>query len=456
MLTRKEIYKYKNIILNENSIESDLLYVERKLKYALQQDKNNSAILDLLGKLYIVKNNISLAKQYLERAIELKENSPTTYYSLFKVNVILKQYDKAKENLEKFILYNCDKTLNLDLYKLLIDKLLKEETEYNINDVYFYEKLNGNNLSLYLNGIKAILDEDYNKSKKHFNDLDNIVKKQHIRIDFSYVIKLVEELNKRKQDKIDLIKRKNIEEQFQILNTEIRLNIDYDDEETISNNIDKLLNLDLSENQIKETLQIIPKLLNNDYYTLAININENIKNRDHYSEYSRMTSFYERLINELNEIYLLEGDKKYFFQTTLNKGRECLKQQEYDRAMDYFDLGMEKTNIKLFHYYIGKTLYKLRKFKESRRELLEYSKYGAYKSYVCKLYLSLINFRFGKKGKAFQMDEDARFYAYLLGETYEMNLKQLKSFDDKYLTELFETIDITEEDFINGNQLIKK
>ena len=54
------------------------------------------------------------------------------------------------------------------------------------------------------------------------------------------------------------------------------------------------------------------------------------------------------------------------------------------------------------------------------------------------------------------MDEDARFYAYLLGETYEMNLKQLKSFDDKYLTELFETIDITEEDFINGNQLIKK
>ena len=323
MLTSKEIYKYKNIILNENSIESDLLYVERKLKYALQQDKNNSAILDLLGKLYIVKNNISLAKQYLERAIELKENSATTYYSLFKVNVTLKQYDKAKENIEKILLYNQDQTLNLDLYKLLIDKLLKEETEYNINDVYFCEKLNGNNLLLYLNGIKAILDEDYNKSKKHFNDLDNIVKKQHIRIDFSYVIKLVEELNKRKQDKIDLIKRKNIEEQFQILNTEIRLNIDYDDEETISNNIDKLLNLDLSENQIKETLQIIPKLLNNDYYTLAININENIKNRDHYSEYSRMTSFYERLINELNEIYLLEGDKKYFFQTTLNKGRKC-------------------------------------------------------------------------------------------------------------------------------------
>lgn len=452
MTINQEIYLCKKIINNYNISDGQFNFVEQKLKSLLEKEDNYKVYI-LLGKLYLTRENATLANIYFLKALHLNSEAQSIYYGLFKVSILKKDYKSAKENLEKFI--SLDKTnkqsnnkLNLDLYRLLIDTILKEQSEYNIDDVYFYEKLAGTNLIFYLNTVKYILDEQYVKAIEALTQLDLSVKETKLPIGFQYVIKLVTQLKKNKDDEI---KQTIFDEKYTLLKEQIQ-NVNVEEIQVL---INELFQLDLNDHQMKILLHKIPQLLHNDLYDIACQINKHAQKIDKDDKYSRKTAFYQSLINELNEIYALTGETKENFQTFLRNGIEYLNTKNYQEAIDCFSLGVIATEIDLFHYYIGKAYFKLGKYKKAKKELIKYQEKGAYKKYLCKHYLSLINQYEGNKGKAIQLSEDAEYFANLLNKDFSNKYQNFSSTSDNKLIYLFHTIDLTEEDFMSGKQFTK-
>ena len=444
----KSIYnKCKYIIAKRELIEKEYEYCERVLNEMLKMDDKESKVYELLGKLYLHKNYLSKAKESFLKVKELDENNYNIYYGLLRIDILKEDYISAKENLNKYLEMQNNKNLNLDLYKLLIDKCLQEDNTYNIDDRFFYEKLNGNNLILYLNGVKNILEEDYIKAKKLFSELEQNVIREKIFITFKYVVELIENLMIKKF----YISQKDYEEKIDLL-MDYRWN---EEHQNIKELIDEVLSYDLSDEQIINLLHQIPRILDIDEYEASIKICKIIKNNDKFNKFSRMTSFYERLIRELKEIYDLKDEKREQFQLHLRKGITALNDKEYAKALDIFEAGLYKTNINLFNYYCGKANFMLEKYKQARNYFNIYSNGGAYRISYCKNYLAIIDKRFGKKGKAIKLAEDAEYFAGLLNQEYENKLSVDN--EDKKLKKFFKLIDMTEEDFLDEkNKVLKK
>lgn len=439
----KSIYnKCKYIIAKRELTEKEYEYCERVLNEMLKIYDKESKVYELLGKLYLHKNYLSKAKESFLKAKELDENNYNIYYGLLRIDILKEDYISAKENLNKYLEMQNNKNLNLDLYKLLIDKCLQENNAYNIDDRFFYEKLNGDNLIIYLNAVKSILEKDYSKAKELFTKLEKNVIDQNILVTFKYIIKLIEKLIIKKTYLDNTI----FEEKIELLK-QYRWN---NDSKNIELLINELLLYNLNEEQKLSLLHQIPKLLNIDEYNIATKLVNNIKNND---KLSRQVSFYERLICELKEIYDLDEENQIVFQKLLRKGLDYFNSGDYEKALDNFYAGTYKTNIKLFYYYCGKTNFTIGNYKQARRELNIYNDGGAYKINYCKNFLAIIDYKFGKKGKAIQLANDAEYFSELLNKQFECKLKQNDS--EKKLEKLFKIINMNEEDFLKEKVLKK-
>lgn len=446
MIDKQLLNKCKNIIARSDMTNEQFNYCNRVLNDLLKIDVNNDSVYVLLGKLFLNRKYIEQSKKYFEKAKEINDNNITVYYGLLRVNILTEDYKNAKNNLNKYIELQKNNNLNLELYKILIDKLLGEDNSYNIDDRFFYEKLNGGNLLLYLNGIKQIIEGKYDDAKNLFNELDSNVKNQKILIDFQYIIELINQLAIKKE----II---NVSEFDEIFDS-IKDNIWNNEYKELKEKISYLLSHKMSVSQTELLLHIIPDLLNIDEYEMSIKITQKTKQNDIQNKFSKINCFYERLIKELNEMYNLEGTDRSDFQYFLRTGIDYFNSKEFYKALDSFSAGLYKTNINIFNYYCGKTNYFIGKYKQARRELMIYNDGGAYKIYQCKHYLSKINFDFGKKVKAYQLSSDAEFFANAMNKYYKSKLNVKNG--DKYLNKLFKLINITEEDFLDEKRLTKK
>lgn len=425
-----EEYKYCNRVLNE---------------YLKINDKDDK-VYGLLGKLYLYSEQLNKAKYNFNKALSLND-AAASYYGLLRINILEKNYLEASDNLNKYLELQKNKNLNLELYRLLIDKHLDIDNDYKIDDRFFFDKLSSENLLIYLNGVKSILEEEYEESIIIFKKLEQNVIDQNILVTFKYIIKLIENLKLKK-----LYLNNNIfEEKIELLE-EYKWN---NDSKNIGSLINELLLYNLNHEQKLSLLHQIPKLLNIDEFEISKKINDKLKKEDTNNTLSRETSFYNRLINELNELYSLDTETKETFQGIFRKGMDKLHSGELEKALDFFEVGLYKTNISLFNYYCGKANFMLGNFKQARRYFNTYSDGGAYRISYCKHYLSIIDHKFGKKGKAIKLAEDAEYFAELLNKTYKSKIK--KDSSEKKLNKLFELIDMTEEDFlVEKTKVLKK
>lgn len=128
--------KCKDILNKRNITPEEFARCERILTEYLKIDNKDNRIYGLLGKLYLYKENIEKAKHNINIALSLKETS-FEYYTLFRINILEENLQEAKINLNKYIELHNNKNLNLELYKLLIDKCLNEENDYKIDQFFF-------------------------------------------------------------------------------------------------------------------------------------------------------------------------------------------------------------------------------------------------------------------------------------------------------------------------------
>ena len=102
--TLKFIQQCRNLIFNENTSEETLNDIEEKLHLYNQQngDKTNQGY-DLLGRLYLRRNDYTKARKYLEKAQMIYPYSAGTFYQLFKIDVIEEKYEDAYFHLKRHV-----------------------------------------------------------------------------------------------------------------------------------------------------------------------------------------------------------------------------------------------------------------------------------------------------------------------------------------------------------------
>lgn len=435
MNTSKQIFICKKIISKYNITDGEYNFVLNKLNSILNEE-NKEKIYMLLGKLHLKKENIKSAYYYLNEVKKINPTNNKVYYSLLKLNVLDKKYISAKVNLEKFLKYE-NNQVNMELYKLLLDKINKVNNNYNIDERYIYQILTNENLILYLNGVKEILDENYKKAIIIFEELNNKVKKEKIYIDFNYVILLLNELYLKQVNNEQFIQKKELLKDYIWDCNHFKIN----------EIVEEILKLNLDDEQIDSLIHKIPKLCNINEYEISEMIINNIRKRS--NNHNKKIAFYNKLIWELKKIYLLADDYKINFQYYLRNGIDAYNIGRYNDAVNFFEKGKEKVNILLFDYYLGKTYYALKKYKLSYNYLSNYHQNGSYKIHLCKYYLACINIKKRNVNKAIKLDNEAKYFSNLLNIPYENRFSK-KDVEDE-LSYLFEIIDICENDFINGN-----
>ncbi len=139
---------------------------------------DDSGILQLLGTLYLQKNNVKLSKEYLEKSLNKDPNNPTTLNNLGNLEKRSGNYDKAIEYFQINIDNNnflgswinkSNLLLQLEEYKEGLEFIKKAITKYPDNI-----KLK-NNYAIFLYNCgykKECLDiyKDFDTKKIHFND----------------------------------------------------------------------------------------------------------------------------------------------------------------------------------------------------------------------------------------------------------------------------------------------
>lgn len=430
MALKDKIHYYKSLLVVSEGDIDKLNYIESGLNKLLEKNEDYRIYI-LLGKVELYKKELSLSKMNFLKAKVLRPNNSSIYNGLLKINIINQNYEEALENILK--LKKIEPNYNFELYRYLLCNLLNKEDEYNIDDVFVNKKLNRDKLIIYLTAIKYLFENKHDESIEKFNELNELTKNNEYQMNFDYIIDLIGVLKNKYEFDRNISKIKDC-----IWNEDI---------ESSKEIIHEIFQKSLIDSEKEKILHIIPKLVNIDEYVTANYINNNIKRIDRELKFSRMTSFYDRYINEMKDIYKLTGEEKESFQNMLRTGLDLYNKGEYVKALDYFSIGTRKTDIPLFYYYAGKTLFNLKKYKESRRAFNVYNEKGAYKIYLCKHYLSIIDFMFGKKGKAIQLCEDSEYFGRLLNIPFESNVKSVFE-GNRNLNRMLETIDIKEEDFV--------
>lgn len=343
-----------------------------------------------MAKLLLKKEGIQEAKWHLLEALELSPEQPSIYYNLYKVNVLESDYQEAYLNLFRYsqlIGNQGNVSLPLTLLEELIDldykKELFDESDYTIfkSNYYGIVKVDDPNILDALNEVVNCLNNrNYERAEGTLQELNTYIEKSNFPIEVNTITKLVQEI------------RNKIEEyQIQQLSTNIN-SLDIVSEKNFEQLLKKLIENGMMTQKV--LMLKIEEWIESDLEKAKIALK--------YLTWSKASPEYSYIINRISEKeeYLnYSAEKREKYDTLKDNGRRALNEKQYQEAIYYFGLGIQETNNNIFNYYIGKTLYKARKYQEAKPYLLEYIKKGASKTTKALLYLEKISKFSGKTKK---------------------------------------------------------
>lgn len=121
-------------------------------------------------------------------------------------------------------------------------------------------------------------------------------------------------------------------------------------------------------NNEREHLNYVYNMIIDKGYDLAEKRLEELRNNCFYRPYLFEIEFLTNFLEEQRDFY---GDKKEKIQEFLPEGRDCLRYDELDNALEYFTAGAYVTEFPLFYYMAGKALYNIQDRQDEGVKYLE-------------------------------------------------------------------------------------
>ena len=159
-------------------------------------------------------------------------------------------------------------------------------------------------------------------------------------------------------------------------------------------------------NRDREYLNCINNMIVDKNFELARKKIDNLKKNNYYKDYDFEIKYLSRFLEEQEKFY---GEKKELVTNFLSSGRDCLYFDEQEEAYNYFSAGLYVTELPLFEYLMGKTLYMDYDTREQGVDLLEQyvNSYGGSKLYkACSILEEYYHFLDSKKSNYYKDKRD--------------------------------------------------
>ncbi len=128
--------------------------------------------------------------------------------------------------------------------------------------------------------------------------------------------------------------------------------------------------------------------------------------------------------------------KKEDYEYALHYGKMYLQNMDFTNAYVWFEKGFDRTKQPVFLYYLGKTLYKMKKYKRAKPYFLQYVQMGDEKLSKTYLYLREIEYYAKNFKKMFIYADELR----IVNKLYEEDFTIIERYNGKDLEN--EDIDI--------------
>ena len=357
----------------------------RKAIYLLNELKEkgiDNKYYDLtMAKILLKFNIIAEAKYFLTNMIDNGYEQASTYYHLYKIDILKDNFEDAYLDLfqykEKYQNKKIEISLPLTMLEIILDlerkPLLYFKTDYQIaltDQLYEYKFLDKTTLETYHKAIIALNNRDYTELIVELQKLNDIVDNKNMSVDIEKILLLAVKLKEKVQDAYMQINNGRNDIISKLIDS--------------SNNAEETY-LVIKRLDIKQQLIIIDKMIKQDLET-ATRLLEELSHKA--VKYQSQILYLKNKINEERAYKELGKEQKEIYAKAITKGREQYHDNNLSAAYDYYAYGKYITNHPIFDYYIGKILFKAQKQDEAYKYFKIYIKNGGEKYLKALLYLA--------------------------------------------------------------------
>lgn len=388
------------------------IYLLNKLKEA----EIDNQYYDLtMAKILLKFNIIAEAKYFLTNMIDNGYEQASTYYHLYKIDVLEGNFEDAYLDLyqykEKYKSKKVEISLPLTMLEIILDlerePLLYFKTDYQIaltDQLYEYKFLDESALETYHKAIKAFNNREYTKLVVELERLNDIVYNKNMAVNIEKILLLAVKL----KEKVNDVYMQNNSGRDDIINKLID-----------SSNTDEEKYLMIRRLDIKQQLIIIDKMIKEDLET-ATKLLEELSHKS--VNYQPQIRYLKNKINEERAYQELGKEQKEAYAKAITKGREQYHDNNLSTAYDYYTYGKYITNHPIFDYYIGKILYKNENKDEAYKYFKNYIENGGEKYLKVLLYLGVIE----GSNKKIKSAKKIRDLQKLIIDTFNIDFEDIK------------------------------
>lgn len=366
MKYNKDFKEKLNKFFSKKNVSKDDFDMIMSLLFKIK-DKEPFAFNLNMGKVMLKQNKNFLAKNYLERALKIDYENASVNYNLYKISIIENNFRGAKKYLKSWEKYS-NKKIDITIFKSLIDAYIDMEEDYTLFLSKEY-KIPTTNLFGLIEINDKVLKEKYRKlieifQNKDFNGMESIVldmkdeiEQKNIAIEVHTLLRIVRNLVQ-----LEKIKRESILK---------------NDENLYVNG--KLISLFEFVKYVRRT---IPKDIKKaeQLFSYIDKLYPTIRDQDIIKTLNGM-------IIEYKEYHEVPQEQKNNYEWTKEKAKAAYLNGDFEQAFDYYLTGYYLTGQNIFNYYLGKMLYKKKRFNEAKEYFEEYLKIDGDKNLKSLVYL---------------------------------------------------------------------
>lgn len=356
--------------------------IERDLYRVIKFDNENEYAITVLAKFLFERRKYKEALIQFNSLLKNNKNMHIAYYGIYKCSIMLNDYSNSYQYLSKYIESKSDDIIKsgtkiiFSLHELILKNKFPEHI--NENEIFLMNRIENQELLVkYQKLIELYNLRDYEKCILLADECEKISREKNIFIEFVTLKTLLNEAN--------IILKRNI-----------------------VNNIDNVyenLKLAIESKDFKKTILILyyipkiniknEKLIYNSIYILIKNnyLEEAKEILDMFIKGNKNKIFINTLYKVINnqiELNNLSERELESYKIAIEKGHQYYQDGNLEYAYYTYKFGEYTTGNSIFLYYIGKILFKLKRYNEALDYLNQYVKIGTDKLNKAYLYLATI------------------------------------------------------------------